>query len=175
MAEDASSKENRYILSKIPSSLLGEMSPDILLLVAGDSGSGKSTILLQTTEYCASRGWFVVYVPRGNATSFLQGLINLTGLSLAIEWVNSTSSLQYDAKSQMFLQTSRTSELLQKILTFNRAVADSISLPEAVTLDKSTIPANSPFSKLLEAGIADPSEAPSALRSALDVLSKQSK
>lgn len=73
----------------------------------------------------------------------------------------------------MFQQTALASDLLQKMLTFNRAAADSILLPEAVSLEKSTIEAATPLRKLLEVGIADPTEAPAVLKAALEQLAKQ--
>jgi small subunit ribosomal protein S29 len=35
------------------------------IVLTGDSGSGKSAVLLQTVSHCLSAGWVVIYVPKG--------------------------------------------------------------------------------------------------------------
>ncbi|KDQ13080.1 hypothetical protein BOTBODRAFT_133998 [Botryobasidium botryosum FD-172 SS1] len=127
-------------------------------VLTGKSGSGKSHVLLQAVNYCATNNWIVLYVPR------------------AIEWMNSSSAYVYDTDTKTFLQPNIASDVLRQLATVNASSLQSLVIDSDVSFDKAgTITAGSNIDQLAHLGIKDASIAPKVLRILLEELGKQTK
>ena len=80
-----SSRDSRFVLSK--SSECSVLNPYSPLCTAGEPGTGKSFTLLQALQYCSSRNWIVMYIPRGENPQLLT-------LYLHSHWFSSGDSRQ---------------------------------------------------------------------------------
>ncbi|KDQ51085.1 hypothetical protein JAAARDRAFT_211375 [Jaapia argillacea MUCL 33604] len=126
------------------------------VVFTGSPGCGKSFALLQSVEYCASRDWIVLYVPRG---------INL---------VNSTSSYTYDLRTQTYLQPAFSFQTLQRFLSVNQDKLQSLKTITEVPLERrAPIPVGTPLTDLIAAGLREQSVAPTVLSALLEQLGKQ--
>ena len=103
-------------------------------LPAGRSGCGKSFLLLQAVQHCASQKWVVVYLPR------------------AVSIVNSTTPYMYDIRTQTYLQPAFAFQTLQRMLTVNAEALGSIQLQEDLVLEKRRVPAGTSLADLIDIG-----------------------
>jgi small subunit ribosomal protein S29 len=126
---------------------------------AGRSGCGKSFLLLQAVQYCASRKWIVIYIPR------------------AVNIVNSTTPYTYDIRTQTYLQPAFAFQILQRMLTVNAEALSTIKLRENLVLERQTVPAGTPLSNLIDIAILERSrtvaQSPLILESVMRSLEKQ--
>ncbi|GFZ44547.1 hypothetical protein JCM24511_02270 [Saitozyma sp. JCM 24511] len=86
-------------------------------VLAGEKGSGRSTLLLQTASYALESGWIVLYVPH------------------ASEWINSSSPYRYSPSTSTFHQPALASKLLGQLLSVNAEALASVTLPKSVKLE----------------------------------------
>jgi small subunit ribosomal protein S29 len=92
-------------------------SPNTLLL--GPTGSGLSTLLLQSFSYALESSWIVIYIPRS---------INL---------VDSSSPFAYSEALQTYLQPDIARGILEKLLAINQNHMSKLSIRgKAITLDR---------------------------------------
>ena len=98
---------------------------------AGRSGCGKSFLLLQLVQHCASEKWIVIYIPR------------------AVSLVNSTTAYTYDIRTQTYLQPVYAFQLIQRILKVNSELLNTVLLEEDLVLEKETFTAGKSLSQLL--------------------------
>ncbi|KAF8940542.1 mitochondrial ribosomal death-associated protein 3-domain-containing protein [Dissophora ornata] len=105
------------------------------IVLSGDSGSGKSALLLQTVSHCLSAGWAVIYVPKAST------------------WMNSSFPYNKVPNSTSFVQPSLASTLIGQILNVNRSVLNKITIPENVKAGRHDIEEGTTLSSFLEAGI----------------------
>ncbi|KIM88314.1 hypothetical protein PILCRDRAFT_814211 [Piloderma croceum F 1598] len=131
-------------------------SSDTRVVLTGEQGTGKSFTLLQAVQYCVSRNWIVIYIPR------------------AISLVNSSTQYIYDPRTQTYLQPTMAFQLLQRFLTVNRSALDGLTIRNDLELEKKpTVPAGTALADLIGVGLRDHSVAPTILSTLLSVLGKQ--
>jgi len=142
-------------------------------LTAGEQGTGKSFTLLQAVQYCVSRNWIVIYIPRGRYFC-LSTLNSILISALGISLVNSSTQYIYDSRSQTYLQPTMAFQLLQRFLTVNRSALNGLTIRSDLELDKKrTLPAGTTLADLIGVGLRDHSVAPMILSTLLSVLGKQ--
>ena len=128
---------------------------------AGRSGCGKSFLLLQVVQHCASTDWIVIYIPR------------------AVNLVNSTNSYVYDIRTQTYLQTEFALQTLQRMLTVNSKVLDSVQLHEDLELDNISHSAGELLTVVIRAALGAHTrrlaQAPFVLEAVMKSIEKQTK
>ena len=124
------------------------------------------------TEYCASKGWVVLYVPEGKLGFAGVKMIKSVNGSSASDWVDSSSSYQYDAKVRIFQQPMLAKQTLQQFSAFNRSILESYKVSRNFEHEKKRIVSGSPLMSLIELGIQDPNIAPRVLEFTLAELEK---
>ncbi|KAG0371276.1 mitochondrial ribosomal death-associated protein 3-domain-containing protein [Gamsiella multidivaricata] len=107
------------------------------IVLTGDSGSGKSALLLQTVSHCLSAGWVVVYVPKAST------------------WMNSSFAYSKAANSTSFVQPLLASNLVGQINSVNKSVLSKIVTSEKVRVGRHEIEKGTTLSALLETGVKD--------------------
>lgn len=172
-----SSLENEFLLLSSPTSVIrditlsvvemldrgaesGTSSKDSRVVMTGDTGSGKSHLLLQAANYAASNKWVVLYAPR------------------VINWVDSTTPYAYDARTQTFQQPELASQILDQFIQANSQILRSPNTQLAKEIQNErlgTFAKGAPLSSLLDVGLKDKSLATEVLEVTLKVLGEQSK
>ncbi|KAK3810794.1 MAG: mitochondrial ribosomal death-associated protein 3-domain-containing protein [Benniella sp.] len=109
------------------------------IVLTGDSGSGKSAVLLQTVSHCLSAGWVVIYVPKASS------------------WVNSSFAYSKVVNSPLFVQPTLASSIASQINNINKPALSKIVTSEAVRVRNQDIAEGTTLSSLLETGAKDPS------------------
>ena len=104
---------------------------------AGRSGCGKSFLLLQAVQHCASQNWIVIYIPRTVGT------------------VNSTTPYTYDIRTQTYLQPAFAFQTLLRMLTVNTDALNAIKLKENLVLEKQVVPAKTSLADLIGIAISE--------------------
>ncbi|EGN95341.1 hypothetical protein SERLA73DRAFT_95973 [Serpula lacrymans var. lacrymans S7.3] len=131
-------------------------SSDTRLVLTGAPGCGKSFLLLQAVQYCASKDWLVLYIPRG------------------VSLVNSTTAYVYDIRTQTYLQPVFAYQTLQRFLTVNSAKLQSLSTRQATELERRPpLPAGTPLIDLINVGLRDQIVAPTVLTALMNELGQQ--
>ncbi|KAH9933487.1 mitochondrial ribosomal death-associated protein 3-domain-containing protein [Fomitopsis serialis] len=131
-------------------------SRDTRLIMTGPTGCGKSYLLLQTVEYAAHSDWIVMYIPRG------------------LHLVDSSKDYAYDARTRTYSQPAYSDQLLRRFLSVNERLIETLKTREHVSLEDAPVPAGSPLSELVKAGVQNPVNAPVVLAVLMDELSHQS-
>jgi small subunit ribosomal protein S29 len=128
---------------------------------AGRSGCGKSFLLLQVVQHCASAEWIVIYIPR------------------AVSLVNSTTSYVYDIRTQTYLQPAFALQILQRMLKVNTEVLDSVPLHEDLVLEKLSFLAGDSLSNVILAATKAKNrrvaQSPLVLEAVMRTLEKQTR
>lgn len=165
------SSDTRVVLSRF--SMWTKPNYRSAFFTAGEQGTGKSFTLLQAVQYCISRNWIVIYIPRGGHF-YLSILISILISALAISLVNSSTQYIYDPRTQTYLQPTMAFQLLQRFLTVNRSALNGLTIRNDLELEKRpTVPAGTPLADLIGVGLRDHSVAPTILSTLLSVLGKQ--
>jgi len=165
------SSDTRVVLSRF--SMSTKPNYRSTTFTAGEQGTGKSFTLLQAVQYCVSRNWIVIYIPRGRYFCLLT-LNSILISSLGISLVNSSTQYIYDSRSQTYLQPTMAFQLLQRFLTVNRSALNGLTIRSDLELDKKrTLPAGTTLADLIGVGLRDHSVAPMILSTLLSVLGKQ--
>ncbi|CAL1715369.1 unnamed protein product [Somion occarium] len=131
-------------------------SKDNRVVLTGSSGCGKSVVLLQAAEYCAGRGWIVMYVPRVHHT------------------VDSSTAYIYDSRTRTYLQPRFSWQVLRRFLDVNTTLLQDLKTTKEFPVErKAPVQAGSPLTDLINVGLQDGSLAPSVLSSLMTELSRQ--
>jgi small subunit ribosomal protein S29 len=126
------------------------------IVLTGEKGTGKSFTLLQAVQYCISRNWIVMYIPR------------------AVTLVNSSTPHIYDPRTRTYLQPAMAYQTLQRFLTVNRTNLSRLTMRNELILDrKPTLPAGTFLKDLIDVGLKDQSVAPTILSVLLSELGEQ--
>jgi len=133
-AGQGSSLDTRVVLSEYIISIIISFLIVNQYFPAGRSGCGKSFLLLQAVQYCASQKWIVIYIPR------------------AVNIINSTTPYTYDIRTQTYLQPAAAFQILQRMLTVNNETLSSVRLQENLMLERQEVPAGTSLTDLI--GIA---------------------
>ena len=103
-------------------------------MAAGDSGSGKSILLLQTVAQAITQDWIVIYVPQCRSKTRDGSAMRL--LLIVQTWTDSSSPYAYNAKTQLYDQRALASALLQNILQVNGAKLNGITVHGTTSLSQ---------------------------------------
>jgi len=126
------------------------------IVLTGASGCGKSYLLLQAATHLAANGWIVLYIPRAH------------------KLVDSSTSYQYDPKTQTYLQPVVTHQILRRFQLANAKALEALTLQEDITFDKrKPIPAGTSLKEAIEFGLRDQSLSPTILSSVFEELEAQ--
>lgn len=130
-----SSKDARHILSKSPSHLPKGSDADVPS-IAGEAGSGKSVLLLQSAAHALQSGWIVLYIPRGQyillyilfptSRYVVRGRVEADTHPSAAEWIQSASEYKYHPSSKSFHQSALASTILNTLITVNSELLSTI-------------------------------------------------
>ncbi|KAH7335262.1 mitochondrial ribosomal death-associated protein 3-domain-containing protein [Rhizoctonia solani] len=135
---------------------LGNSSKDARIALTGDTGSGKSHLLLQAANYAAASKWIVLYAPR------------------VISWVDSTTPYAYDPRTKTFQQPELASQILGQFITANSGILSKIQITKSIENERlGTFSKGAPLLDLLNVGQKDQSLATEVLEVALEVLGGQ--
>lgn len=130
-------------------------SKDARLILSGETGTGKSMLLLQAVSYAIESGWIVLYDPS------------------AAKWVNSSTQFAYNADKKTFDQPELAAGLLSKLLAVNRDRLAGITLPSEVKLQNKTFDKGSKLVDLITHGTKHAPSSVAAFEAAIDALAKQ--
>ncbi|KAF9956421.1 37S ribosomal protein S23 mitochondrial [Mortierella alpina] len=112
-------------------------SADTRIVLTGDSGAGKSAMLLQTVSHCLSSGWVVVYVPKAST------------------WMNSSYAYNKVPNTTTFVQPSLASALAGQINSVNKDALSKIVTSEKAKVGRHEVEKGTTLSALLQMGIKD--------------------
>ncbi|EKM50203.1 uncharacterized protein PHACADRAFT_264802 [Phanerochaete carnosa HHB-10118-sp] len=124
-------------------------------VITGLTGSGKSYLLLQAVEYCKSKDWIVLYVPR------------------AINLVNSSTEYVYDARTRTYLQPEFSFQLLQRFQQVNARFLGALQLTKQFNIGRRALPIGTPINELLNVAQRDKALSPFVLETLLKEVSRQ--
>ncbi|KAG0044769.1 37S ribosomal protein S23 mitochondrial [Gryganskiella cystojenkinii] len=142
------------LLEKIDASMKTP-SAESRIVLTGESGAGKSAVLLQAVSHCLSAGWVVIYVPKASA------------------WMNSSYAYNKVANTTSFVQPLLASTLVGQIHSSNKAVLSKIVTSEPALVGRHEIAVGTPLSTLLEAGVKDQFAAQDAIEVFMKEMSAQ--
>ncbi|KAG9327104.1 hypothetical protein KVV02_008734 [Mortierella alpina] len=112
-------------------------SADTRIVLTGDSGAGKSTMLLQTVSHCLSSGWVVIYIPKAST------------------WMNSSYAYNKVPNTTTFVQPSLASALASQINSVNKDALSKIVTLEKAKVGRHEVEKGTTLSALLQMGIKD--------------------
>ncbi|KAF9576385.1 37S ribosomal protein S23 mitochondrial [Mortierella alpina] len=112
-------------------------SADTRIVLTGDSGAGKSAMLLQTVSHCLSSGWVVIYVPKAST------------------WMNSSYAYNKVPSTATFVQPSLASALAGQINSVNKDALSKIVTSEKAKVGRHEVEKGTTLSALLQMGIKD--------------------
>ena len=158
--KNGSSKESRHVLGESSFSLLGKEADKL----AGQAGSGKSMLLLQTAAYARESGWVVLYIPRGMPTFTKRDWADI----VASEWIESKTEYAYNPSTKLFNQPALAHSILSSLLTTNPTTLSSIKTKTQIGKYKS----NTSISELCKAPKS--AESVEILEGVLETLAEQS-
>ncbi|CUA78127.1 hypothetical protein RSOLAG22IIIB_02745 [Rhizoctonia solani] len=116
----------------------GTSSQDARIALTGDTGSGKSHLLLQAANYAAADKWIVLYAPK------------------VISWVDSTTPYAYDPRTKTFQQPELAAQILGQFIAANSTILSNIKIPKTVQNERlGTFSEGTPLSNLLSIGQKD--------------------
>ncbi|KXN71955.1 hypothetical protein CONCODRAFT_84372 [Conidiobolus coronatus NRRL 28638] len=125
-------------------------------IIDGESGSGKSALLLQLAINAQqSENTIVIYSPNTS------------------KWINGSKGYKFDPKTEKFGQFELTSELLKQINTTNGETLKKIQLDADVAFGKVSVAKGSNLTQLLQVGIKDFELSHAVFTKFLDILSAQ--
>ncbi|GJJ11338.1 hypothetical protein Clacol_005570 [Clathrus columnatus] len=131
-------------------------SRDSRIVLTGDSGSGKSFLLLQAVDYALQSGWIVLYIPR------------------AISLLDSSTSYQYDPRTQTYQQPPASQQLLKRFLSVNNTTLQSMKITQSINIGRlSNFQVGTPLTQLIDAGIKEPYISCDVLSATLEQLEHQ--
>ncbi|KAG2171476.1 hypothetical protein INT43_009137 [Umbelopsis isabellina] len=107
------------------------------IILTGEPGSGRSSVLLQAVSFALSRKWLVIYIPEASV------------------WTNGSSAYVPVQGTDEFEQPALASNLLQKIKTVNDYILKDINLTKDYHIDRHSAAKGTSLSKLLDIGIKD--------------------
>ncbi|CAG8775234.1 5855_t:CDS:2, partial [Racocetra persica] len=129
-------------------------SAETRIILSGETGVGKSALLLQTVNYSLGKPWIVIYIPD------------------AIKFVNSSYPYIKNKITNEFVQPTLAAEFLKQIKAVNLKLLRDITLTRDYKLNKHIVTINSPVIELIDIGIKDTSCAPQAFEIFLDEIGK---
>ncbi|WRT63202.1 uncharacterized protein IL334_000105 [Kwoniella shivajii] len=131
-------------------------SKDARYVLAGERGSGKTMLLLQSVNYALESGWIVIFNPK------------------ASEWTNSSSHYIYDPSTKIFNQWQAAQQQLSTLLANNQKKLDSIKLNSDIDLAQGRqVNQGSSLSELVQLGTKDDRVAVKVLDAVMGVLEQQ--
>src|ERR1700722_12740919 len=179
-ASQTSSFENRVVLSSSFRMLHSRNALFFLTIrhhIAGSSGCGKSFLLQQAADYCTSKDWIVLYVPRGESLDREHNMSSPHGFmhQSAVQLVNSTTTYTYDPRTRTYLQPTSSHRNLKRFLSVNTPPLGSLRTQEEVPLDNKNgpVPRGTSLAELINVGLKDQALAPTILSTLLEELGKQ--
>ncbi|KDN42777.1 hypothetical protein RSAG8_06531, partial [Rhizoctonia solani AG-8 WAC10335] len=136
----------------------GTSGKDARIALTGDTGSGKSHLLLQAANYAAADKWIVLYAPR------------------VTTWIDSTTPYAYDPRTKTFQQPELAAQILGQFIAANSRFLPDIQITKNIQNERlGTFSEGTPLSDLLSVGQKDQSLATEVLEVALEVLGGQIK
>ncbi|OLY78920.1 28S ribosomal protein S29, mitochondrial [Smittium mucronatum] len=147
---------SRVVIEKVVESSMVPRNKSLIL--DGNTGSGKSSVLLQAVSSALSAGWFVIYSGETNS------------------WVDSSNPyLPKLTDPTNFYQWTLTSNFLQSIKTLNdnESLRSNLLLKKDFVLGKQKLSADQSVFDVLDIGIKSPSLSQEALNVLLSVLDSQ--
>lgn len=142
---------------------------------AGAAGSGKSYLLLQAVEFAHSRGWIVLYVPRGLLSyhwSFMD-LYSQGNTIPAIDLVNSSTPYVYDPRTRTYGQPEFSYQLLQRFQKVNADAIANLKIGKEFTVGKRVLPVGTLLTDVVSLALRDHSFAPAALKTVFEEVARQ--
>ncbi|CAO3563213.1 unnamed protein product [Mortierella alpina] len=125
------------------------------IVLTGDSGAGKSAMLLQTVSHCLSSGWVVIYVPKAST------------------WMNSSYAYNKVPSTTTFVQPSLASALAGQINSVNKDALGKIVTSEKAKVGRHEVEKGTTLSALLQMGIKDQLAAQDVLEVFMNEMSTQ--
>jgi len=126
------------------------------MVLTGPAGCGKSVALLQSVEYCVSKKWITLYIPRAHTL------------------INSSTTYHYDTGSRTYHQPAFSFQLLQRVLTVNSEALQSLKTSKDIAVERGlTLPAGSSLADLINIGLKNQSRSPFVLSTLLGEIAKQ--
>ncbi|KAJ1306829.1 hypothetical protein OPQ81_007814 [Rhizoctonia solani] len=137
----------------------GTSSRDARIALTGETGSGKSHLLLQAANYAAANKWIVLYAPR------------------VISWVDSTTPYAYDPRTKTFQQPELAAQILGQFIAANSMLlSQDLQITQEIQNERlGAFSKGTPLSTLLNIGQKDQSLATEVLEVTLEVLGKQTR
>ncbi|KAF8573593.1 hypothetical protein K439DRAFT_1665739 [Ramaria rubella] len=131
-------------------------SVDSRIVITGDSGCGKSFLLLQSVNYALSSGWLVLYIPR------------------AISLLNSSTRYQYDLRSRTYQQSAYAQQILRRFASVNEKALRLIHTQDAIRIEKlRAFGAGTPLTEIIQAGVMDATASSDILVAVMEQLGQQ--
>ncbi|KAF9966537.1 37S ribosomal protein S23 mitochondrial [Mortierella alpina] len=125
------------------------------IVLTGDSGAGKSAMLLQTVSHCLSSGWVVIYVPKAST------------------WMNSSYAYNKVPNTTTFVQPALASALAGQINSVNKDALNKIVTSEKAKVGRHDVEKGTTLSALLQMGIKDQLAAQDVLEVFMNEMSAQ--
>ncbi|KAF9975709.1 37S ribosomal protein S23 mitochondrial [Actinomortierella ambigua] len=125
------------------------------MVLTGETGSGKSALLMQAVSHCMSAGWVVIYVP--NATS----------------WVNSSFAYNKVGNTTNFVQPLLASQIAGQVAKNNKSILSKLKLSSKVKVGRHDMEQGTTLFALLEQAVKDQYSAQDAMEILLKELSAQ--
>ncbi|KAF9157386.1 37S ribosomal protein S23 mitochondrial [Actinomortierella ambigua] len=142
------------LLDKLDSAMQKPSSENRMVLT-GESGSGKSALLMQAVSHCLSAGWVVIYVP--NATS----------------WINSSFAYNKVGGTTNFVQPVLASQIAGQVAKTNKSILSKLTLSANVKIGRHDMEKGTTLSALLEQAVKDQYSAQDAMEVLMKELSAQ--
>ncbi|KAF9897421.1 37S ribosomal protein S23 mitochondrial [Lobosporangium transversale] len=105
------------------------------IVLTGESGSGKSAVLLQAVSHCLSAGWVVIYVPKAST------------------WMNSSFAYNKVPGSTSFVQPLLASNVAGQIHGANKSTLNGIVVSENAMIGHQEVAKGTTLSALLEIAV----------------------
>lgn len=147
----------------------------MLRSTAGEAGSGKSMLLMQTMACAQATGWVVLYLPSGGLfPSSFSGARSLTvcATSPATPLVNSSTPHVYSSTQALFDQPALSARLLSRFVAANKGALKKIKTSRAWSFGDKEVKQGTGLDELATKNVEDKT-ATSILGALFEELSKQ--